>query len=122
MSCAECGKELTAPYSEVVENTGGRSGHETPYFIDVGRAGVSEVVQSDDGRYRLGLHDDTSPGFETRPFAAAVLALERPPPYPEMRSRPAGTKAANRKVNHLPQENTKSAVRPQEISISWGSA
>ena len=34
---------------------------------------VPDVIQGDDGRYRLGIHDD-GPGFETRPFAASVLA------------------------------------------------
>ena len=83
---------------------------------------VSRVVQSDDGRYRLGLHDDASPGFETRTFAAAVLALERPPPCPEMRSPPAATEGPNRKTEEQPEENTTSAMRSQEVSPSWGAA
>jgi hypothetical protein len=30
------------------------------------------VVQDDSGRYRLGINDDDSPGFETRKFARDV--------------------------------------------------
>jgi len=82
----------------------------------------ADVVQSDDGRYRLGLHDDTSPGFETRTFAAAVLALERPPPYSEMRSPAAANDGANRKIKEQPEENTTSAMHSQEVSTSWGCA
>jgi hypothetical protein len=35
-------------------------------------------VQSDDGRFRLGLADDFTPGFESRGYAAAVLAARWP--------------------------------------------
>ncbi len=80
-----------------------------------------DVVQSDEGRYRLGLHDNR-PGLETRTFAAAVLALERPPPCPEMRSPPAATEGPNRKTEEQPEENTTSAMRSQEVSPSWGAA
>jgi hypothetical protein len=83
---------------------------------------IADVIQSDDGRYRLGLYDDTSPGFETRTFAASVLALERPPPGPELRSPAAEGDGANRKTEEQPEENTTSALRPQEVSTSWGSA
>ena len=82
---------------------------------------VSDVVQSDDGRYRLGLHDGGL-GFETRTFAASVLAHKRPPPGPEMRSPAAANDGANRKIKEQPQQNTTSAIRLQEISISWRSA
>jgi hypothetical protein len=34
-------------------------------------------VQDDSGRYRLGINDDDSPGFETRKFARDVW-LHRP--------------------------------------------
>ena len=84
---------------------------------------VSDVVQSDDGRYRLGIHDE-GPGFESRRFAASVMALERPPPDdPEMRS-PAvvGDGRANRKNQYEPTNYTPRAVRPQEFSTSWGAA
>jgi hypothetical protein len=30
------------------------------------------IVQDDAGRYRLGISDDATPGFETRKFAEAV--------------------------------------------------
>jgi hypothetical protein len=30
------------------------------------------IVEDDSGRFRLGLHDDESPGFESRGFAEAV--------------------------------------------------
>ena len=70
---------------------------------------LSDVEQSDDGRYRLGIYDD-GPGLETRPFAASVMARERPPPDgPEMR-RPgaddAGTSRKNQKrefANYTPR-------------------
>ena len=39
----------------------------------------NRYVSDEDGRFRLNIHDD-GPGFETRPFAASVLARERPPP------------------------------------------
>jgi hypothetical protein len=81
------------------------------------------VVQSDDGRYRLGLHDDEDwGGFESRTFAASVLAMERPPPGLQMRSPTAANGRANRKIKEQPQQNTTSAMRLQEISISWRSA
>jgi hypothetical protein len=34
------------------------------------------IIQRDDGRWQIGLHDD-GPGFETRAFAAAVAAVQR---------------------------------------------
>jgi hypothetical protein len=121
MPYAECGKELTAPYSEVVENTGYRSRHreETPRPVGFGRAVVSHVVQSDDGRYRLGLHDD-GPGFETRTFAASVLALQRPPPLiPESREATAANGGPSNLIadrsshNNQPKDHSAERVRPQ---------
>ena len=35
------------------------------------------IVQDDAGRYRLGIHDDATPGFESRGFAADVLRHRR---------------------------------------------
>lgn len=32
------------------------------------------IVEDDSGRFRLGLHDDDSPGFESRAFAEGVRA------------------------------------------------
>ena len=58
---------------------------------------ASEVVQSDDGRYRLGINDD-GPGFESRPFAASVMARERPPPDLKMRTPATGMAGGNRKI------------------------
>ena len=40
--------------------------------------GLTTVVQDDFGRYRLGLADDITPGFESRTFAVAVLATRWP--------------------------------------------
>jgi hypothetical protein len=82
---------------------------------------IHEVYQSDDGRYRLGLHDDTSPGFETRTFAASVLALERGPPDPETRSPAAENGRANRKVNDEPTNCMPNAMRLQEVIAFWRS-
>jgi hypothetical protein len=79
------------------------------------------VIQSDDGRYRLGIHDD-GPGFDPHTFAASVLAMERPPPGLQMRSPAAGDDGANRKIEEQPKENTTSAMRSQEVSTSWGAA
>jgi hypothetical protein len=95
-----------------------------PHPLEVGRAGGSDVVQSDDGRYRLGINDESS-GFETRLFAEQVLALERPPPLiPECR----GATAANGGPLNLiadfsqnqPQDHTQEAMRPQGVSYSTG--
>jgi hypothetical protein len=80
------------------------------------------VIQSDDGRYRLGGINDDGVGFETRPFAMAVLARERPPPGLQVRSPAAGDDGANRKIEEQPQQNTTSVMRLQEASTSWGSA
>jgi hypothetical protein len=78
-------------------------------------------VQRDDGRFRLGLYDD-GPGFETRTFAASVLAHERPPPGLQMRSPPVGADGTIRETKDEPQQDTKSAMHLQEVSTSWGSA
>jgi len=85
---------------------------------------VSRVVQSDHGRYRLGLHDDASPGFETRTFAAAVLALERPPPGPDMR-RPAAANDGPDRDNHQkrkPSNFTLNRTDLQGVSALGGAA
>jgi len=55
-------------------------------------------------------------------FAAAVLALERPPPGPDMRRPAAANDGPDRKAKNEPQQHTTSARRLQEVSNSWGSA
>jgi hypothetical protein len=86
--------------------------------IEARRAGVSDVVQSDDGRYRLGINDD-APGFESSTFAASVLALQRPPPIPECREATASNGGpsnliANRHChNNQPEDRSAERVRPQ---------
>jgi len=109
------GAGKTVPLSHK-ENFDGR-----PHPIEVHRAYVLNVIQGDDGRYRLGIHDD-GPGFESRRFAASVMARERPPPDPEMRSPAVGDGRANRNQKSEPQQDTTSAMRPQEFSTSWGAA
>ena len=78
--------------------------------IEVRRACILSVIQSDDGRYRLGLHDD-GPGFESRRFAASVMARERPPPGPEMRSPAAANGRANRRMEVSKPEDSSETVR-----------
>jgi hypothetical protein len=80
---------------------------------------ASDVVQRDDGRYAIGLHDESS-GFESRPFAEQVLALQRPPPLiPESREATAANGglsnpiADHRSHNNQPQQHTRVAMRPQ---------
>ena len=76
-----------------------------------------DVVQRDDGRFAIGLHDESS-GFETRTFTASVLALERPPPLiHEYETGPVGAEpvsnpiADHRSHNNQPQQHTRAAVR-----------
>ena len=61
---------------------------------------LGEVVQGDDGRYRLGLADH-GPGFESRTFAASVLAQDEPEPDPpdKPKTRRAATRARWRTQN-----------------------
>ena len=86
---------------------------------------ISDVVQSDNGRYRLGLHDDTGPGFETRTFAAAVLALERPPPDDPKTRRPAAANDGPDRDNHQkrkPSDFTLNRTDLQGVSALGGAA
>ena len=74
-------------------------------------------MQSDDGRYRLGINDD-GPGFESRPFAASVMARERPPPDLKMRTPATGMARGNRKITRRESENyTPNAQRLQASKL-----
>ena len=33
---------------------------------------IADIIEDDAGRYRLGIHDDATPGFESRRYAEAV--------------------------------------------------